>query len=165
MTGWNESAWFAMCVGVALKSTVVLGAAWLAAFLLRGRSAAARHLVWTAAAAAVLALPVLSISLPALPVPFAGALVPEATVVFQTTAAMGADRAGAQASQRPDAPRPALPAPWRPNWRLSLMLIWAAGAVAAFTQMLLACAGMWRVRQAARPSSDRRLSTELAQGL
>src|SRR5260221_4978526 len=164
MTGWNESAWFAMCVGVALKSTIVLGAAWIAAFLLRGRSPAGRHLVWPGAAAAVLALPVLSISLPALPVPLAGALLPEATVMFQTTAAMGADRADASAS-RPDAPRPAQPAPWRPNWRLSLMLLWAAGAVAAFTQMLVACAGMWRVRRSARPSPDRWLSTELAQGL
>src|SRR5437667_194449 len=42
MTGWNESAWFAIFVGVALKSTAVLGAAWLGAFLMRGRSAAAR---------------------------------------------------------------------------------------------------------------------------
>src|SRR5712691_2428102 len=143
----TESAWFAMCVGVALKSTIVLGAAWMAAFLLRGRSAAARHLVWTAAAAAVLALPILSISLPALPVPLGGALLPESTVVFQTTAAIGADRAAARASQRQDAPQPAQPAPWRPNWRLSVMLIWAVGAVAAFTQMLVACAGMWRVRR------------------
>src|SRR5437879_2309350 len=165
MTGSNESAWFAMCVGVALKSTVVLGAAWIVAFLLRGRSAASRHLVWTAAAAAVLALPVLSISLPALPVPLAGSLLPEASVVFQTTAAMGADRAGAPASRLPDAPRPAQPATWRPNWRLSLMLIWAVGAVAAFTQMLMACVGMWRVRRSAKPSPDRRLSSELAQEL
>src|SRR5437660_4613246 len=165
MTGWNQSAWFAMCVGVALKSTIVLGAAWMAAFLLRARSAAARHLVWTAAAAAVLALPFFSVSLPALRVPLGGALLPEATVLFQTTAAMGADRAGAQASQRPDALRPAQPAPWRPNWRLSLMLIWAVGAVAAFTQMLMACVGMWRVRRSAKPSPDRRLSTELARGL
>src|SRR5437899_1619798 len=103
MTGWNESAWFAMFAGVALKSTAVLGAAWLAAFLLRGRSAAARHLVWTAAAAAVLALPFLSLSLPALPVPIAGALLPEAGVLFQTTATTGADRAVLPAPRWPGA--------------------------------------------------------------
>ena len=73
MLGWNGSAWFSILMGAALKSTVVLGAAWLMAFLLRGRSAAARHLVWTAAAAAVLALPLLSVSLPALHVPVSAA--------------------------------------------------------------------------------------------
>src|SRR4030088_1004665 len=53
-------------VNVALKSTVVLGVAWLLAMVLRRRSAASRHLVWTAAAAALIALPLLSISLPSL---------------------------------------------------------------------------------------------------
>ena len=51
--------WFSILAGVAIKSTLVLAAAWIAAFLLRGRSAAARHLVWTAASAAVLGLPFL----------------------------------------------------------------------------------------------------------
>jgi hypothetical protein len=69
MSSWNVSGWFSIFASVALKSTVVLGAAWLAAWALRGRSAALRHLVWTAAAAAVLALPFLSASLPALRVP------------------------------------------------------------------------------------------------
>ena len=69
MFSWSESAWFSMMAGAALKGTVVLGAAWLAAFAMRGRSAAARHLVWTAAAAAVLAIPFLSAGLPALSLP------------------------------------------------------------------------------------------------
>src|SRR5260370_12348333 len=66
---------FSILIATALKSTVVLGAAWVLAFVLRGRSAAARHLVWTAAAAAVLALPFLSVSLPGLPVPASTGLV------------------------------------------------------------------------------------------
>src|SRR5258708_6330319 len=164
MTGWNESAWFAMCVGVALKSTIVLGAAWIAAFLLRGRSAAARHLVWTAAAAAVLALPLLSVSLPALPVSASG-LVPDVGVLFRTTATAHPDGASAQSPQRTTAPAHSRSLPWRPDWRLSLMLLWAAGSVAAFAQMLVACGRMWRIRRAARPSPDRRLSEELAQEL
>src|SRR3981081_190404 len=85
MLGWNETAWFSIFIGAALKSTVVLGVAWLSSFLLRGRSAAARHLVWTAASAAILALPFLSVSLPALPVA-ASALVPDVGVLFRTTA-------------------------------------------------------------------------------
>src|SRR5258708_38716405 len=109
MTGWNESAWFAMCVGVALKSTIVLGAAWLAAFLLRGRSAASRHLVWTAAAAAVLALPFLSATLPALPGPMPVDPPVDAHLVFRTTTTARPEAAG---SQQALAPKPPQPAPW-----------------------------------------------------
>src|SRR5260370_28174707 len=111
MTRWNESAWFAMFAGVALKSTVVLGAAWFAVFILRGRSAAARHLVWTAAAAAVLALPFLSAILPALPVPMPVEPPADVRVVFRTTST---PRADAAVSSQLLAPRPAHPAPWPP---------------------------------------------------
>jgi len=54
---------------LAVKGTVILCAAWLVAWSLRGRSAATRHLVWTAAFAALLALPALTISLPQLRIP------------------------------------------------------------------------------------------------
>ena len=84
MSSWNVLEWFSIFVSAALKSTVVLGAAWLAAWTLRGRSAALRHLVWTATAAAVLALPFLSASLPALRVPASGALLRfDPAMVFQ----------------------------------------------------------------------------------
>src|SRR5437763_15115017 len=76
MFAWNEAAWSSILMGSALKSTVALGAAWLLAFLLRARSAAVRHLVWTAAAAAVLALPFLSVALPALRLPLTAAVFP-----------------------------------------------------------------------------------------
>src|SRR5687768_13588811 len=61
---------------LALKSTLVLGVAWVLAFLLRRRSAAVRHLVWTTAVAGVLALPFLQLiplRLAVLPPSFAGA--------------------------------------------------------------------------------------------
>jgi TonB family protein len=164
MLGWNETAWFSIFMGAALKSTAVLGAAWLSAFLLRGRSAAARHLVWTAAAAAVLALPFLSISLPALPVA-AGAQVLNIGVLFRTTATAHADAAGSQGSQAASMAAASRALPWRPDWRLWLMLLWTAGSVAALAQMLVAWAGMRRIRRGARPSPDRRLSVELAQEL
>jgi TonB family protein len=165
MFGWNETAWFSIFIGVALKSTAVLGVAWLSAFLLRGRSAAARHLVWTAAAAAVLALPFLSVSLPALAVPAASALVPNVGVLFQTTATAHPDGAASQSPQRAGSTAPFRSLPWTPDWRLSLMLLWAAGSAVAFTQMLIACARMWRLRRAAKPSPDRSLSVDLAQEL
>ena len=87
MPGWNESTWFAMFVGVALKGSAVLGLAWLTAALLRRRSAAARHQVWTAAMAGLLLLPILSIVLPAFPVPGPAAHEPSVNVLFRTTAA------------------------------------------------------------------------------
>ena len=158
--------WFAMLAGVALKSTLVLGAAWMAAFLLRGRSAAARHLVWTAAAAAVLALPFLSVSLPGLPVRAAGALLPNAGVVFQATARPAAKPSVMGTSRPAGAPVPAEAASWRPDWPLWLMLLWTAGAAALLAQMLIACC-----RDAARATlghAHRRTATlalELAGGL
>jgi beta-lactamase regulating signal transducer with metallopeptidase domain len=156
---------FSIFIGVALKSTAVLGLAWLSAFLLRGRSAAARHLVWTAAAAAVLALPFLSVSLPVLPVSTANALPANVAVLFKATATAHPEAAVSQNPARTHAPVSSRPALWRPDWRLSLMLLWAAGTAAAFAQMLVACAGMWRMRRAAKPSPDARLSAELAQEL
>jgi TonB family protein len=165
MSGWNESVWFAMFMGVALKSTAALGAAWVAAFVLRKRSAAARHLVWTAAFAALLALPFLSVWLPVLPVPGAGALL-DSGLVFQTTATARADAIGAARNpQGSSAAEPARSAPWRLDWQLSLMLLWAAGGAVGLTQMLVNCARISRLRRAARPSPDRHLSVELAQAL
>jgi HEAT repeat protein/beta-lactamase regulating signal transducer with metallopeptidase domain len=54
-------------IGVAdaiVKATLLFLAAGLASFLLRRRSAALRHMIWTLALASVLVLPVLSIALP-----------------------------------------------------------------------------------------------------
>src|ERR1035441_7222186 len=75
MFNWTASAW-PILASAALKSTLVLGVAWLIAWLLRGRTAGARHMVWTAAAAALVALPLLTVALPALRVRVANAVLP-----------------------------------------------------------------------------------------
>src|ERR1019366_2770368 len=114
MFNWTASAW-PILASAALKSTLVLGAAWLIAYLLRGRSAAARHMVWTASAAALVALPLLSVALPALRVRLANAVLPaDAGIVFRATAATAAEAAGAAAAQQAPASRTAatqMPAP------------------------------------------------------
>src|ERR1035438_7232232 len=93
MGNWTASAW-PILASAALKSTLVLGAAWLIAWLLRGRSAAARHMVWTASAAALVALPMLSVALPALHIPWANAVLPaDAGIVFHATAGTAAEMA------------------------------------------------------------------------
>jgi hypothetical protein len=51
---------YSLFIETALKSTVVLGAAWVVALWLRQRSAAIRHLAWSSAFAALLTLPFLS---------------------------------------------------------------------------------------------------------
>lgn len=61
-----------LAAGVALKSLIVLGTAFLATVVLGKASAAARHMVWALAMAALLALPLLNVALPEWPV--AGAL-------------------------------------------------------------------------------------------
>src|SRR5579864_9036216 len=150
MLNWNESVWFAMLVSLTLKNTAVLGVACLSVFLLRRGSAAARHLVWTTAAAAILALPFFSASLPVLPVPTPGALAPNIRAVFQTTATAGRDGT-IPASQRTTTTGPSQPMPWLPDWRVLLMLTWAMGGAAALVHMLVACARLCRVRQTANP--------------
>jgi TonB family protein len=56
-------------------------------------------------------------------------------------------------------------APRYDDWRIWLMLLWTAGAAAAFARMLATCIAMWRVRRAARPFPDDGLARALAQGL
>src|SRR4051794_13643886 len=92
--------WTAL-VDLTLKSTLVLAIAWLAALALRRRSAAARHIVWTAASAALLALPLLSLSLPAWHHPLADVILPAGNAVtFRTTATAG-EVAGPSAPSAP----------------------------------------------------------------
>ena len=168
MFAWNEAAWFSILMGSALKSTVALGAAWLLAFLLRARSAAVRHLVWTAAAAAVLALPFLSVALPALRVPLTAALFPApAQEIFHATGSSTPDAAagGLRSATDGSAVTPLEPAGRSPGWRIWLMLAWAAGSALAFAQILAACAVVWRARRSAKPFSDRALCNALSRAL
>ncbi|HEX2202927.1 MAG TPA: hypothetical protein VHG91_06505, partial [Longimicrobium sp.] len=62
-------AWTPAAAQVALKATLLLAGAAGAALLLRRASASARHLVWTLSIAALLALPLLALALPAWRVP------------------------------------------------------------------------------------------------
>ena len=111
-------------VSAALKSTFVLGAAWLVAFALRGRSAAARHLVWTAAAAALLALPLLVGGAAGLAYRTAGAILPvNLGLVFHATGTAVNGPAAAAVPSSPGTGQPAAGAPVRRlDWKTWLML-------------------------------------------
>jgi hypothetical protein len=95
----NETTWFALWTEIAVKSTVVLAIAWLTTLLLRRQSAALRHLVWTAASVAVLALPFFSLWLPAFEIPSVRSFAPAATL-FETMAKPPADAAMANVTPR-----------------------------------------------------------------
>ncbi|HKW99424.1 MAG TPA: TonB family protein [Bryobacteraceae bacterium] len=161
MLGWNEAAWFSLCTAVAVKSTAVLAAGWFIVFLMRRRSAAARHLVWTAASAAVLALPLLSLSLPVLRVPSAALPSGIAPILFQVTASTSSG-AVSPAAPSPRGPSPLIPAGRRVDWRLWLMLLAALGSAAIFLRTLVAAAGVCRLRRSAKPFLDRVLCDRLA---
>ncbi len=167
MGNWTASAW-PILISAALKSTLVLGAAWWITVFFRGRSAAARHIVWTACAAALLALPVLSISIPALHLPLANGFLPAegSSVVFQTTATGVAPSNSPSAQVRVAAmPRVPRAAAVPMDWRSVLVMIWGIGFLVAMLQMVVACIALWRTRRAARPSEYAGLADTLARDL
>jgi TonB family protein len=176
----STEASFAIFAGAAIKSLAVLAAAWAVTFLMRGRSAASRHMVWTASAAALLALPFLSASLPELRMP-GGTLISSASsklqaVMFQTT--VTANGTSGAAANTPETGRDraasAVAAAGKQgasnlNWRLWIMLLWAAGAAAALARMIAGCIAVSRVRRSAPCFPDRmvcsNVSSELSQSL
>src|SRR5580704_13468144 len=126
----NETTWFALWTEIAVKSTVVLAIAWLTTLLLRRQSAALRHLVWTAASVAVLALPFFSVWLPALRIPSVESFAPAAAALFEATATQQVDTATTSLAPRSTPVSPARPMENRLRWRLLVLSLWAAGAAA-----------------------------------
>jgi len=118
-------------LALVLKGTVVLAAAFGAAAVLRRKSAALRHGIWTAALAALLLLPVLSWRMP--PVTVAQ---PAMVVEAALPAAAGTPRAPA-----------GRPVPWLP-------LLYGAGLAAAAAWFLLGAVRTARMMRGARAARD-----------
>src|ERR1051326_1998675 len=160
MLNWTATLW-PMVVAMAIKSALVIGGAWLVTLAMRGRSAASRHVVWTACAVALLALPLLSVSVPALRLPAAGAILPsDPGLVFRSTATAaplaggGASKAIPAIAQRSLDAHGAAAAP--ADWRTVVLALWAAGAVIVLGQMLVACIALLRMKRAspAHPEAE-----------
>jgi TonB family protein len=136
---------YAFLVASAWKGTLILAAAFVAAWLLRGRSAALRHLVWTAAVVALLALPLLSIGLPSFPVHAPAAILDPGLMFRVSTTATPASGSlalvGKPVAQR--APAGFDVRPW-------LILIWAAGAAFGLVRMLVAWIALAWLRRSSR---------------
>jgi TonB family protein len=149
--------------GLALKSTAVLACAWFITMLLRGRSAAWRHLVWTAASAAVLGLPLMSVSLPAWRVPVSSTTAgPASFEVSGSARALSQPRSARSGSATPASQ----PAGRRPiDWAPIALSIWAVGALLALARMLSAWIAIERLRHSAKPFFDTGLCGALAKTL
>ena len=147
MSHWNEAAGLVFFTNLALKSTALLAAAWAGAWMMRKRSAAARHLVWMAAFAAALALPVLSVALPTLSPSWIARWLPDSsTLVFRANAAAtSTNTAPAKAATVASSGRSA-PGGTGVDWPLWIMAIWCAGSVTLLGQMTVAYLRMARVR-------------------
>jgi TonB family protein len=142
----------------ALKSSVILSIAWIATLLLRRQSAAIRHVIWLAAAGALLSLPLLRLCLPAFSIP-----VPTPGIIAVLTTSSTGNTPAAHSVAIP-ASGQARPQPVRRHfqWRLALILLWAIGSAVALARMLMAFAGLWRARRSTTPSPHRALAAELA---
>src|SRR5690242_5250255 len=143
MTNWMDYSFF---LSVALKGILILGAAWVAALLLYKSSAAVRHLVWSAALAALLVLPFLVLALPALPVSIADSLLSPG-FIFQANASAGAEDAPSSSGHLEAAASGTYAASPLRDWRLLLLLVWAAGATISLSQMCIGWATLQRQRR------------------
>ena len=142
MTTWT------LLENLTLKSTAILTIACLAAFLLRRRSAAARHIVWTAAFAALLALPLLSVSLPSWPHPFANAfLASDSGVTFHARSTAAATEIDGPTKSLAPAAVIEAGLPTAADPRRTVVLIWAGGAMLFLFHLLWAYANIWRLRR------------------
>lgn len=147
MPEWTS---YSFLIGVLLKSAAVLAVAGLMALLLRLKSAAVRHLVWTAAFIALLTLPFLSITLPAVGVPVNGSLLLTG-LAFETNSPASPQEAARQNGPQATTTSSLKSEPWLPDWRMSLMLVWAAGAALSFAQMFVGWAALQHLRRTAKP--------------
>ena len=128
--------WTPILLGIALKATLVLLAAGALHVALLRSSAAARHLIWHIALAGLLAIPVLSLLLP--PVPLGG--VSEVTVTH-----------GAASARLGPPPSPPPPSPPRRTVPITIAAVWLAGTLLLLARLAW---GLLRIRHMVRDSRE-----------
>ena len=148
----QDLSWLAIADAI-VKATMVLGTAALVSALLRRRSAATRHLVWTLALLAALALPALTLALPRWQVPLltvgtetasileaAPPVAPPAREVLRNPAKLEArepapaDVPAAATSVRTRTFASAMP---EISWQALLLIIWISGTIAILARVAL----------------------------
>jgi len=149
-------------LGIAVKGLVLLALTFLAALAMRRRSAAVRHLVWTAGLGATLALPVLSLLLPSwrvirVPRPLEQTLATPVPPAVETSIRelppvrrpVANARAEPAAVGEPILQREASQAPVR--WSVVALSVWLAGAGIGLLWIALGEISVRRLRRRTRP--------------
>jgi TonB family protein len=145
-----------LLLNVTLKSTLVLAVAWLIASGLRRQSAAVRHIVWTTAFAALLAVPLMSIALPSWPHRVANLLLAgDPGLTFKVDSIVAAREAGTAAASAVVKPAAGAPVPAPADPRRVVFILWLAGVAVSAAQMLAAYVALGRLRRRSRPSPYR----------
>jgi beta-lactamase regulating signal transducer with metallopeptidase domain len=134
----SGASWFPVADAIA-KASLLFAAAGLVSFVLRRRSAAARHMIWTLAMLSVLVLPALSIALPRWQLPIV-TLQGEASVslsgsssqlpgdVSRLSAPSLKRTPAASAPVAAEAPTEAASARTPMSWSAALFMVWLIGA-------------------------------------
>lgn len=156
-------------IGITARAALVLAAAGLLTLLMRRSFAAARHLVWTAAAAATLALPALSLlpgwhilpvvhAAPPRPAPPAFTMTPAPTTAPEPPSAAAFPPPTFNLPPVRPAPAPAspsvLPAPARIDVPTLVLLAWAAGALAFMVPPVLGRILLARMARRCQPADE-----------
>lgn len=147
-------------VSYALRSTLVLAAAWIVAVLLRGSAAATRHAVWAVAITTVAVLPLLSraappIDIPVRALPSTTPAVPVAPArpVRRTLAPASARASAALASHRvtttllPDLRHVSShpePIPTTPDLSLLIVAAWMLGTICLVIRFVVGTMVVWQ---------------------
>jgi beta-lactamase regulating signal transducer with metallopeptidase domain len=147
MSEWLAGAG-AFALAVTLKASLLVALGFIAAAMLRRRSAAQRHLVWSVALAAAAAMPLLQLALPGIEVAIlpAPASAPAPTVVASPAAPAALEARTEPAGTATPVATPALPRP-----EVLLAGLWLLGVLALSARL---AAGVLRVWWIERRSSE-----------
>ena len=161
----QDLSWLAIADAIA-KATVLLAAAAIASALLRRRSAATRHLVWTLALLAIVALPVLSTALPRWQLPLLEiasepAVMPSVSAPALARVAAPMPTIATSASQQIVTSTPVRPDARRiraglnaVSWPTLLFAIWAAGFAAVLARLAFGVMAVQWLARRTRPADD-----------